>query len=133
MPLGGEPGLHRVPHLQGAGVGAADFGVGPKDDLAFIGVHHRLVPSLHRVQQAAYAAERRDAEGAGQDGGVPPGAALLDGDAADAAGVPFQQLRRAEAPGDQDGATRDGDHARLLVQRGQQTLGQVLQVRQPLP
>jgi hypothetical protein len=99
--------------------------------VALVGIQHRLVAGLRRLPRAAWGGERRQAEGAGQDGGMAGRRGLLDHHPGDAAGVPFEQLGRAQPAGQQQGARR---HRRRLpaIEGGEQAADQVLDIGQAL-
>ena len=59
-------------------------------------------------------------------------AALLDRHAPDAAGMPFEQLRRAQPAGEQDRPGRDRHRGLAAIERGQHAVGHLLEIGQPL-
>ncbi len=112
--------------------GAQDYLGGRAAALGLLGVEDHLVAGLGCLDDAARAADRRDTQRARQDSGVAGRARLLHHHAGDTAAVPVEQLSRAEAACQQDGAFRHRVRLAAAVQRHQQPPGHVFQVGQPL-
>ena len=121
-------GIFGVAGFLRAEVGALHLGFGAQDELAFIGIDHRLVALFGAVQHAAQAAEGRNAQRARQDGGVTGRAGFLDRNTGDAARMPIQQFGRTQPPGQQDRTFGHRRTGHLAGQRGQQAVGEILHV-----
>ena len=126
-------GVLRGLHLQRADVGLAHLDFRAQHELALVGVHHRLVARLGGVQHAARAADRGDAEGAGQDRGVAGGAGLLDRHAGNARGC-ASRATRPDPGGGRAGWRRAGigGAATSPSKRGEQPAGEILHVGEAL-